>query len=738
MSASRRDGCLTHTPHLRFRHQRSLIRMSLPMTRSHVRTRSATATMVFPVFLFSLGSMAVATPRAAAQTPPMPATTRTVDVHDGAADPAVSPDGSRVALSILGRIWLVPMAGGDATELTGSTSWDGAPAWSPDGRFLAYAQSLPAGTDIVVRDMATGTSAIVHHSQGTVPAIQYTPDGGTLYYVEQHGQYDAHLWRVGVDGSQAKQLTFTRNWHEWAFALGPDAKQVLLTSGRYGGSDLYLLDTDDLSSTRLTETPAVNESAVAWGSDGTRRVFVRTENGVDQLVTQPADGGAERVVATSPFSQKQIALTPDGRGVVMVSARKLWRVDLASGAVSPIAYTARFELPAQTPADLVVTHARLWDGTGADPVDDATLVVRDGKVTAAGAGVPVPAGVPVIDAHGMTLLPGLMDNHYHYWSSFQGPPLLARGITSVRDPGAPLSTSVNFKEAIALGVQAGPHIYTAGPLIDGVGGYHPWVNVEIADSTAAPALVDAFKAQGVDLLKVYFMLEPPVLRSVVREAHKVGLRVTGHIGVRTGLRTAMEGGIDGLNHVRVWRDLPPDHVQPDGSDEGLDGTVHGVERMQADWTGIDPDGPDAASLIKLMVDTHLGFDPTLSIQRISDARRQTFSLEEFEKAQAAVKKMGRFVHNAWQAGVTILAGTDDGNLFDEMDDYKSAGLTNEAILEAATVNGATWLGQQGTFGTLEKGKRADFILVEGDPLANIRDVRKIQVVVQDGRVVFKK
>lgn len=677
-------------------------------------------------------------PIRALQAQPSAAPTRAVDVHDGAADPAVSPDGARVALSILGRIWVVPIAGGEATELTAATSWDAAPAWSPDGRSLAYAQTLPAGTDIVVRAMSTGTSSVIHHVQGTVPALEYTPDGSQLYYVEQRGQYDAHLWRVDVDGQNAKQLTFTQNWHEWAFTLSPDARQVFLTSGRYGGSDLYLLNPADLSSTRLTNTPADNESAVAWAPDGTQRIFVRTRNGVDQLVVQPANGGAERVVTTSPFDQKQISVTPDGKSVVMVAARKLWRVDLASGATSPIAYTARFDLPAQAAADLVVTHARLWDGTGAAPVSDATLVVSDGKVFAAGSGVTPPAGVPVIDAHGMTLMPGLMDNHWHYWSSFQGPPLLERGVTSVRDPGAPISTSLNFKEAIALGVKPGPHIYTAGPLIDGEGGYHPWVDVEIEDSTAAAALVDAFKAQGVDLLKVYFQLEPPVLRSVIREAHNVGLRVTGHIGVRTGLRTAMEGGIDGLNHVRVWRDLPPDHVQPDGRHESLDGSVHPVERMQADWTGIDPDGPQAASLIKLMADTHIGFDPTLSIQRIRDQQRQRFSLEQFMRARDAVKKMGRFVHNAWQAGVMILAGTDDGNLFDEMDDYAAAGLPKEAILKAATVNGATWLGKQDVFGTLVKGQRADFILVDGDPLSNIKDVRKISLVVQDGRVVFRK
>ena len=87
---------------------------------------------------------------------------------------------------------------------------------------------------------------------------------------------------------------------------------------------------------------------------------------------------------------------------------------------------------------------------------------------------------------------------------------------------------------------------------------------------------------------------------------------------------------------------------------------------------------------------------------------------------------------------TEVSRTDDGNLFDEMDDYAAAGLPNAAILEAATANGAAWLRRQDTFGTLQPGQRADFILVDGNPLADIEDVREIQVVVQDGRVVFRK
>jgi len=666
--------------------------------------------------------------------------TRVVEVAKGASDPAVSRDGRRVALSVLGSIWLVPIEGGEAERVTSGASWDGAPAWSPDGRFLAYAASLPAGTDLRSYDLDTGTTATVQHVDGTIPQVAWTPDGSRLVYVDQRGQYEAHLWRIGADGTEARQLTFTSGHHEWFFAGSPDGATLAVSSGRYGGSDLWLLDADSLGVTRLTDTPAAHEAAVAWTPDGATLVFVRTENGVDRVIARGVRDGVERVVATSPFDQKGLALTPDGEAAILTAGRKLWRLDLAGGRLTPIPFTARFELPVQAPAELAVVHARLWDGTGAAVVPDATLVVRDGRIAAVGPStrVAVPAGVPVIDAAGRTLLPGLVDNHYHFWSPWQGAPLLARGVTSVRDPGAPVSTSLDYRDAIELGIVAGPHIYTAGPLLDGLGGYHPWVDVELRDSTGAAPLVEALHAQGVEFLKVYFQLDPPIVREVLRAADRVGLPVTGHIGVRTGLREALEAGMDGLSHVRVWRDLPPDHEQPDGRDESLDGSVHPVERMQADWTGVDPEGADARALLRLMAETGTALDPTLSVQRIPDTMRRTLDLEAFARARNAVRKMGRFVYEAWRAGVPILAGTDDGSLFDEMDDYAAAGLPPGAILRAATANGAAWLGREEEFGTLVPGRRADFVLVTGDPLGDVREAREVRLVAQGGRVVFQR
>src|SRR6185437_14788005 len=126
----------------------------------------------------------------------------------------------------------------------------------------------------------------------------------------------------------------------------------------------------------------------------------------------------------------------------------------------------------------------------------------------------------------------------------------------------------------------------------------------------AKALVDSLKAQGVDLLKVYFLLRPDVLQAVVKAAHQAHLPVTGHIGVKTSWAQAIEDGIDGLNHIRAWADFLPLSEQPQGANGSLDDDWYPVERMQADWRQIDPRSARVAELIHKMAQAKVGFDPT--------------------------------------------------------------------------------------------------------------------------------
>src|SRR5262249_24281918 len=120
--------------------------------------------------------------------------TTTVTIDHGAQDPAVSPDGTQIAASILGKIWVLPLAGGDARQITTGIGWDTHPAWSPDGRFLAYAHQLPSGTDLIARTLATGGSNSLYHTESALGEIAYNPEGSELFFLLDRSQYDSHLY----------------------------------------------------------------------------------------------------------------------------------------------------------------------------------------------------------------------------------------------------------------------------------------------------------------------------------------------------------------------------------------------------------------------------------------------------------------------------------------------------------------------------------------------------------------
>ncbi len=668
---------------------------------------------------------------------PLVVSARQVEVSDGAQDPAVSPDGRRIAVCVLGKIWVMDASGGAAQQISQGIGWDSHPAWSPDGQFLAYSHQLASGSELVSVNLATGIARQIWHTDQQIQQVGYAPDGGQLFFVQQRDQYNAHVYRLPVGGGKPQLVsTEAEGWHEWSFAIRPDGKLLYVDSGRYGGSNLYAIELDTLKPSRLTNTDLDQRNVIVAGDE---LGFVETQNGVQSVMLQPPGGGAARKAYSTAYAGLQIAAYPDGRHLLLCSRRKLVRLDTTNGRTAPIPFVAKFILPDQSPGDLIVTNARLFDGTG-KVTTDATVVIRDGRITSVTSGGAGPAAgdVRVVDAAGKTVLPGLMDNHYHFWNVFDGEGLLERGVTAIRDPGAPLQLSLNFKEAIALGLFAGPDIYTAGPIIDGLHGYHPMVDVELTDASAAAALVRSFKQQGVDAIKAYFQLKPEIVAAVIREAHAQGLRVTGHIGVLTSWSQAMDFGIDGFNHIRVWHDFLPESEQPTGANESLDNR-YPIARMQADWTEIDPDSSRVSALLDKMKAHHIGYDPTLTVQDSREWAQKYLSLGDHALSLESFARMSRFTRRVQEEGVLLLAGTDNthkGDLRFELEDYAAAGIPPSEILKAATANGAEWLGKMSDFGTVQPGRRGDLVIVAGDPTIDVKALRNIEMVIKDGRIVF--
>jgi len=199
---------------------------------------------------------------------------RTVTLDRGVQDPAVSPDGSRIAVGIIGDLWLVPIEGGAASQLTTGAGWDAHPAWSPDGRFMAYSHRRRGHSDLVLRTMATGGTRTLYSTEHSIGQIAFHPTEAKVFFVRDLGQYEAHLWSVPTSGDGAQQVTHgTSPQAEWSFALSPDGSEVALEWVRFGPADLFRMTLDSVPAVdRLTETPH-DEFGVQWTADGASLIY---------------------------------------------------------------------------------------------------------------------------------------------------------------------------------------------------------------------------------------------------------------------------------------------------------------------------------------------------------------------------------------------------------------------------------------------------------------------------------
>jgi imidazolonepropionase-like amidohydrolase len=370
-----------------------------------------------------------------------------------------------------------------------------------------------------------------------------------------------------------------------------------------------------------------------------------------------------------------------------------------------------------------ITGATLIDGNGGAPVPDAAVLVRDGRIAAAGAKslVAIPSGVQTIDGHGSTVLPGLWEMHAHFAQGEYGPAYLAAGVTTARDCGEEFEFITAARDLINLREGLGPRLILAG-LVDGSG--TGTFGTTWADTPEqGVAMVAKYKAAGFAQMKIYNRIKPDVLRAITAEAHRLGMSVTGHIPEGMTAFDGVEAGMDQINHL---------------------GPITQAVRAK---------GLEAA--IGFFKEHHTVIDPTLAwgelLGRPKDVDIASFE-PGFAKAPytltsvigtafgqgARLTNSLELVKALHKAGIPIVAGTDKAvpahSLHRELELYVQAGLTPMEVIQLATIGSARVMGMDREVGTIEAGKRADLILVDGNPLKNFGDLRKVTRVITGGRV----
>jgi imidazolonepropionase-like amidohydrolase len=439
-----------------------------------------------------------------------------------------------------------------------------------------------------------------------------------------------------------------------------------------------------------------------------------------------------------------------------------------------------------------VDDDRTWAVTRVDVIDvltgavrsDQTIVVRHGVIesVAPAAAAQLPLGTLTVDERGRYAIPGLWDMHVHMRG---GPSLedanrrwlrqyLGFGVTAVRDAGGDLPDAVlRWKAAVARGQIVGPRIFTSLRKIDGPGGVAEGSIPVASREDVAPAL-DRLQAAGADFVKVYDgSIDPKLYLEVLAEAQRRGLLTAAHVPMSVPFEDAISAGLDSVEHAfhLVKAANPEDRAASkrfaqEGIPEDFEPYFGVVSAL-----GERADPRHARRMFRKMVKRGTALTPTLYFwhawasathraeaerdpryQAVPPEIRDTYSegLEVRDDRTAADRASDlrlereeiELTRLAAEQGVTILAGSDTGaenplvypgdSLHRELESLVHAGLTPLRALQAATIEPARWFRKTDEFGTLAKGKAADFVILDFNPLDNIENTRSIAAVVQQG------
>ena len=674
----------------------------------------------------------------------------------GLMHPAIAPDGRSIVFAALGDLWTVSTTEPSPVprRLTSDVHIKTNPVWAPDGKSLAYSSDRDGGVGLWTHDLAASTSRRLVR-EGTTAA--FSPDGTRLAYLDGES-----VLRVVEVATRESRQVHTRLFEPGRPSWSPDGRAVVMSALK-PYSTRFREGTNQMLWVAVDPTPTPDGRAAfapdrwldpiphtsvgmrenlgpVWSPDG--HVMAAIVDGF--LTTYPV---ARDGTPTGPPTRlsDELASSPswtgDSRRLAYQTAGGLRVVDVIDGRVTRIAPDFTWTAAAST-ATVTVHAGRLVDGRAGGAVQrDVDIVVEGTRIVQVAPHAEAQHRGTVVDASTGTVVPGLIEAHSHLVKAYGealGRIWLSFGVTTVRNPAANAFEALEDRESMASGARVGPRVVTTGEPLDGSRVYYPG-GVALDGGGLVDQQIARAEAMGFDFIKTYVRLPDLLQRRIIERAHRAGLPVTSH-----ELYPAVAYGADGVEHVRGT------------SRRGYSPKLSQLNRSYDD-------------VAQLLIASGMTMTPTITIQGgfqvltakdpwwVADRRITTLypaAVAQAGKAmvakplagaelawrEALVTPQEQLVKRVVAGGGRIVAGTDSPinpygvALLSELEHYVRGGLTPLEAIRTVTAVPAEAFGLGRDLGTVEPGKLADLVVVDGDPSARITDLRRTRQVMKDGVV----